>query len=111
MGFFGKNIQEMEASGELVKLRKRWFKSPKKCHNVRQSEDPFPVNKFVPLAFVTTSLIAVAIILATINRFCRNCKPWSLVTDLFIALRNRNPENTSTCSKINIRWSEWSEKV
>ena len=70
MGIFNKNIQEMEASGELHRLRSEVFKFPTDCGSTdgASEDEPFQVDALVPYAFMTGIMIAVALLLALINR-------------------------------------------
>ena len=71
-GVFNKNIQEMEATGILVNLRRKWFKSPQKCSLTQTSGDTgvplLPADPFIPLAFQTVMLVGAALLLAAFNR-------------------------------------------
>ena len=70
MSLFNMNIQEMESSGELNKLRTEWFGSPTECDELDYpgSESKFPVDDFYPLTILAVAVIGVAVLLATINR-------------------------------------------
>ena len=65
------NIQDMESSGELNQLRDKWFNSPRQCDgfDLADSHDKFPVDEFIPLTILSAAFIAVAVTLASINRF------------------------------------------